>query len=311
MKSFNVKSNAKRFAKGVAAKYPGRLEAAEPSETIENAREWYPVVALVGDWAEGDIAVLHNLHGDTVLIDGHVFKAGDTFEEGPDKIPFGEVIPNEHDALIEAAGREATTDGAIEMRMAAARAPDAPRAGSFAALAAEGGLSESEIAEVPAAAPAGMAERVGKLFGGKPVDVLTPAEARAKVGNSELAAMAASLPPPTTSTAEEIAERRKARRARIDAGEYAAKPAEAKAKPAKTPKTTRADIIMGLVSQPDGETAEAIAKACDWQAHTLRGYIGGTLRKRLAPDGKTITAIRKPGEPTRYKLEAITKADAA
>lgn len=47
MKSYSVKSNAKRFARGVAAKYPEKLEAIEPFETnVDGVREWFPFVRI-------------------------------------------------------------------------------------------------------------------------------------------------------------------------------------------------------------------------------------------------------------------------
>lgn len=62
---------------------------------------------------------------------------------------------------------------------------------------------------------------------------------------------------------------------------------------------TRAAIILRLTSRPGGATVQQIADACGWQRHTLRGYIGGTLRKR----GHDIRIVRTKGEPARYVLE--------
>ncbi|WP_235912774.1 DUF3489 domain-containing protein [Brucella tritici] len=49
MKSYNVKSNAKRFARGIASKYPAMYVAAEPVPVSEGAREWYPALTIVGE----------------------------------------------------------------------------------------------------------------------------------------------------------------------------------------------------------------------------------------------------------------------
>lgn len=46
MKSFNVKSNAKRLARKLAAEVSG-IEAVEPIAIKPGAREWYPTVAVV------------------------------------------------------------------------------------------------------------------------------------------------------------------------------------------------------------------------------------------------------------------------
>lgn len=47
MKSYSVKSNAKRFARGVSAKHPGLLEASEPC--MAPGKEWFPAVVAIGD----------------------------------------------------------------------------------------------------------------------------------------------------------------------------------------------------------------------------------------------------------------------
>lgn len=47
MKSFNVKSNAKRVARQLAAKFPDYI-ADEPVAVSEGAREWFPAVAAPG-----------------------------------------------------------------------------------------------------------------------------------------------------------------------------------------------------------------------------------------------------------------------
>lgn len=56
MKSYNVKSNAKRFARGIAAKSEGYFEAIEPVEVTPGAREWFPAVMLVMESAEAFIS---------------------------------------------------------------------------------------------------------------------------------------------------------------------------------------------------------------------------------------------------------------
>ncbi|MER9706043.1 DUF3489 domain-containing protein [Mesorhizobium sp. M0204] len=111
----------------------------------------------------------------------------------------------------------------------------------------------------------------------------------AKVAAMTPAAMKAAVAdlPPTKSSPEEIAARRAARAARV-----------AEPKPAKVAKTTKADTIIELVSLVDGATLRDLMAATEWQAHTLRGYIAGTLRKR----GHNIISKRIKGEETRYVI---------
>ena len=50
---------------------------------------------------------------------------------------------------------------------------------------------------------------------------------------------------------------------------------------ASTPKTTKLQIILNLLGQPDGTTVAAITNATGWQQHSVRGFFAGTVRKKL------------------------------
>ena len=67
MKSFSVKSNAKRFAKGLADKFPG-IEAIEPVETEVGAKEWFAAVRVVDHSI--DKAALHASVAESAVIHG-------------------------------------------------------------------------------------------------------------------------------------------------------------------------------------------------------------------------------------------------
>ena len=61
----------------------------------------------------------------------------------------------------------------------------------------------------------------------------------------------------------------------------AAKP-KAAAKTATTPRPeSKQSRLIAMLKQPDGATIVEIAKALDWQAHTVRGAIAGALKKKL------------------------------
>ena len=71
--------------------------------------------------------------------------------------------------------------------------------------------------------------------------------------------------------------------------------------PAAAPKTraSREDSaqarVIAMISTPEGATLDAIMKATRWQAHTVRGFISGTARKKL---GLTIDSTRVDGQRT-------------
>ena len=56
----------------------------------------------------------------------------------------------------------------------------------------------------------------------------------------------------------------------------------AKPKAASTPRAeSKQSQLITMLKQPDGATIVEIAKALDWQPHTVRGAIAGALKKKL------------------------------
>lgn len=105
----------------------------------------------------------------------------------------------------------------------------------------------------------------------------------------------ASLPPRKASTPEEVKARRAERRERLEKEKTEGKraPDGSKIKP-----KTKAALIVEMASREGGATLEAICDATGWQRHTLRGFVGGTLRKA----GHDIQLVREPGAPSRYVI---------
>jgi hypothetical protein len=69
------------------------------------------------------------------------------------------------------------------------------------------------------------------------------------------------------------------------------KPGKKAKAPKKTPKAakkagaardgSKAQKIIELLKRPEGATLAAIMKASSWQAHSVRGFISGTLGKKM------------------------------
>jgi Protein of unknown function (DUF3489) len=51
--------------------------------------------------------------------------------------------------------------------------------------------------------------------------------------------------------------------------------------PESSPRSTKADQIIGLLKRPSGATLKSIMAVTGWQAHSVRGFISGQLRKRM------------------------------
>ena len=44
---------------------------------------------------------------------------------------------------------------------------------------------------------------------------------------------------------------------------------------------TKQAQLIAMLQRPDGATIDEIVKKLEWQSHTVRGAIAGTLKKRL------------------------------
>ena len=68
-------------------------------------------------------------------------------------------------------------------------------------------------------------------------------------------------------------------------------PADAKAAPA-TPKG-KLGALVALLIRPEGATLSAMQTATGWQAHSVRGAMAGSLKKKL---GLMVTSEKADGE---------------
>ncbi len=70
---------------------------------------------------------------------------------------------------------------------------------------------------------------------------------------------------------------------------------------ASTPKTSKSDTLIAMLSRPEGATIQAMMTATGWQAHSVRGFLAGTLKRKL---GKAVTSETTEGGRTYRIAEA-------
>ena len=62
---------------------------------------------------------------------------------------------------------------------------------------------------------------------------------------------------------------------------------------------TKKEIVLELLRRKEGATLAEIAKATQWQNHSIRGFISGTVSKKM---GLAVESVKKaPGERT-YRI---------
>jgi uncharacterized protein DUF3489 len=74
----------------------------------------------------------------------------------------------------------------------------------------------------------------------------------------------------------------------------------AKAKPSSKAKgDTKKERVLELLRRKGGATTAEIAKATEWQNHSIRGFISGTLTKKL---GLTVESTKNEGGERTYRI---------
>ena len=75
---------------------------------------------------------------------------------------------------------------------------------------------------------------------------------------------------------------------------------------AKRPSASKsaADRILPLLRRRNGASLEELARATGWQPHSVRGYLSGTVRKRL---GLPLVSERDAKGARRYFLREASK----
>ena len=74
------------------------------------------------------------------------------------------------------------------------------------------------------------------------------------------------------------------------------------AKPSLTPRHgSKKAKIIALLRRPGGATLEQLQKATGWQAHSVRGFLSGTLKKKM---GLRIHSSKLPDGARTYRISS-------
>ena len=63
---------------------------------------------------------------------------------------------------------------------------------------------------------------------------------------------------------------------------------------------SKSERILDLLKRKDGATLAEIMKATDWQPHSVRGFISGTLGKKM---GLTVASVKGEDGERRYSIK--------
>jgi Protein of unknown function (DUF3489) len=62
---------------------------------------------------------------------------------------------------------------------------------------------------------------------------------------------------------------------------------------------SKTDRVLELLKQPNGVTAKELMKATGWQPHSVRGFLSGTIRKKM---GLNVTSAKGEDGDRKYSV---------
>jgi hypothetical protein len=63
---------------------------------------------------------------------------------------------------------------------------------------------------------------------------------------------------------------------------------------------TKRERVLTLLSRSEGASIEEMTQAIGWQQHSVRGFLAGTVKKKL---GFSVTSLKGDDGLRRYRIE--------
>ena len=76
-------------------------------------------------------------------------------------------------------------------------------------------------------------------------------------------------------------------------------PSEASTQPPRLRDGTKQAMLIALLKQPEGVTLAQMAEASGWQIHTIRGFMAGSLKKKL---GMNVVSDKLHDQARKYRI---------
>src|ERR1700730_12612764 len=73
-----------------------------------------------------------------------------------------------------------------------------------------------------------------------------------------------------------------------------------KADEPRAERVTKQERVLTLLSQPEGASIAEMMQATDWQQHSVRGFLAGTVKRKL---GFSLTSLKPNDGVRRYRIE--------
>lgn len=70
--------------------------------------------------------------------------------------------------------------------------------------------------------------------------------------------------------------------------------------PQSEARVTKQELVLTLLSRSVGASIEEMMEATGWQQHSVRGFLAGTVKKKL---GFPLTSSKAEGELRRYRID--------